>query len=218
MQMETLEEVSSARRYAYAAFQRLVGDKPTQELLESLDLDVLHMAFEVVGALPEAAEQVDELVRQLASAPGNLEQVADDYARIFVGPAALPAPPWESVYRDKKRVLMTATTLSVREFYRAYGYEAHHRLHVPDDHLAIELDFLAALAQEALDACAVQDGEGAESAFEAGSAFLNAHLALWVADFAADLRERDGSPFYCAVAVALCAFVAADRDAEQGFA
>ncbi len=47
-------------------------------------------------------------------------------------------------------------------------------------------------------------------AFDAGSSFLKAHLSLWVEDFAADLSERDGSTFYCAVAHALCAFVRAD--------
>lgn len=211
MQTETLQELASARRYAYAAFQRLTGDAPTRELFDSLDLDVLRMAFEVVGALPGANEQVDTLVVQLEGAVGKLSQVADEYARIFVGPAALPAPPWESVYRDNKRMLMTATTLSVREHYRAFGYEARKLLHVPDDHLAIELDFLAALAQEALDACAAGEVEEAESAFAAGGAFLRAHLALWVNDFSADLRTRDGSTFYCAIADALCAFVAADQ-------
>lgn len=210
MQIEELEEIASARRYAYAAFQRLMGDKPTQELFELLDLDVLRMAFEVVGALPEASAQVDALVDQLEAAPGNLDQVASEYARIFVGPTALPAPPWESVYRDKKRLLMTATTLSVREYYKACGYEAQLRQHVPDDHLAIELDFLAALAQETLDACAAGDEEVAQRTFDTGTAFAKAHLALWAGNFAADLRDRDGSCFYCALADALASFVSVD--------
>lgn len=211
MQMETIAELSSARRYVYATFQRLTGDKPSRELIDALDLDVLRMSFEVAGVQPAEAGRIDSLVEQLKDAPLNLDQLADDYARVFVGPAALPAPPWESVYRDKKRLLMTATTLSVREYYRAYGYEAQQRLHVPDDHLAIELDFLAALAQEALDACAVGDAESAELALQAGSTFLDSHLALWAPDFTADLREHDGSPFYCAVAEALCSFIEADR-------
>lgn len=211
MQIETLEELASARRYAYAAFQRLMGNKPTLELLETLDCDVLRMAFEVAGALPAAEIQVNRLLEQLNAAPDALGKVNDDYARIFVGPAALPAPPWESVYRDRKRMLMTVTTLSVREYYRAYGYEAQQYLHVPDDHLALELDFLSALAQEALDARAAGNEDAAQQAFEAGTSFLNAHLALWIDGFAADLREHDGSPFYCAAADALAAFVAADR-------
>nr|AHF24850.1 anaerobic dehydrogenase [uncultured bacterium Contig1491] len=210
VRMETLDEILSARRYAYAAFQRLTGDKPSKELFGSLDLDVLRMAFEVAGVLPEDGDLVDALVEQLQAAAGDLDRIADDYARIFVGPAALPAPPWESVYRDNKRLLMTATTLSVREYYRAYGYEAKERLHVPDDHLAIELDFLASLAQEALDACAAGSEEDARQLFEAGSTFASTHLSHWVGDFAADLRDHDGSRFYCAIANALAAFVSAD--------
>lgn len=169
------------------------------------------MAFEVAGALPEARSQLDALVMQLAAAPSNLDAVAGDYARIFVGPAALPAPPWESVYRGKKRMIMTETTLSVREFYRACGYEAKQYRHVPDDHVAIELDFLAALAQETLDACASGDGGAAQRAFDASTSFLDAHLGTWVSEFAADLHERAGSPFYCVVADALATFVACDK-------
>lgn len=207
---EELQELASARRYAYAAFQRLMGDAPTGELFAAIDAEVLSMAFDVVGSLPEGQDQVDNLLEQLACAPDDLDRVSGEYARIFVGPAALPAPAWESVYRGKKRLLMTATTLSVREFYRACGYEARQYQHVPDDHLAIELDFLAALAQDALDALEAGDAEGAQDAFDAGTSFLESHLSIWVDDFASELRERDGSPFYCAVADALCAFVRSD--------
>ena len=105
---------------------------------------------------------------------------------------------------------MNATTLSVREFYRTCGYEAQEYRHVPDDHLAIELDFLAALAQDALDACDAGDAQRAQDAFDAGTSFLKSHLSQWVGEFASDLRERDGSPFYCAVADAIVAFVQAD--------
>ena len=185
-------------------------DACVMRAIEWGDIDELRMAFEVVGALPDAGAKVDALVEQLLAAPDDLDRIADDYARIFVGPAALPAPPWESVYRDNKRLLMTATTLSVREYYRAYGYEAKQRFHVPDDHLAIELDFLASLAQEALDACAAGNEEDAQHLFEAGSTFASTHLARWVGGFATDLRDHDGSRFYCAIADALAIFVSAD--------
>ena len=210
MTIEELQELASARHYAYAAFQRLVGDAPTVELLSVLDTDVLRMAFEAAGCLPAAQSEFDALAEQLECAEGDLERAAEDYARIFVGPAALPAPAWESVYRGNKRMLMTATTLSVREFYHACGYEAqaHHR--VPDDHLAIELDFLSALAQDALDACAADEGERACDLLDAGTSFLKAHLALWIEPFASELHDKSGSPFYRAVADALSAFVSGD--------
>ncbi|MCR5583272.1 MAG: molecular chaperone TorD family protein [Eggerthellaceae bacterium] len=211
--IEKIKELASARRYAYIAFQRLVGNEPSCELIETLDCDVLRMAFAIAGALPNASDEVEALVRELSAACARIESVKSDYARIFVGPAALPAPPWESVYRGKKRLLMTTSTLSVREYYRACGYEAQCLRHVPDDHLALELDFLSALAQEALDACDVGDEQSARNALQSGQTFLKAHLALWVGEFASDLREHDGSSFYCAIADALAAFVEADCEA-----
>lgn len=213
MRIEELEERASARRYVYALFQRLTGDKPSSELFEALDCDILRMAYDIVGVSGDAAPTLEALIAELEGAPGKLGQLEEEYDRIFVGPFSLPAPPWESVYRDRKRLLMTATTLSVREYYRACGYEAQCFQHVPDDHLAIELDFLSSLSQEALDACTAGNQEGAEQAFAAATGFLNTHLALWIDDFTAELHKQDDSAFYDAIASALAAFIACDKRA-----
>ena len=221
-------ELLSALHYVYSVFQRIMGDVPTLELFNAIDVPLLSEAFEIVGV---SASDVQPFLDMLADPALDVDTLARDYARIFVGPSALPAPPWESVYRDRKRVVMTATTLAVRDAYRAQGFIPARYPHVPDDHLALELDFMAALAGEALQAAQAEDmpvendasgvvgsdaqgdvdGSRCRELVSVANRFCADHLGVWVADFARDVSERDGSAFYSAAAWALAAFVAADK-------
>ena len=66
------------------------------------------------------------------------------FNRLFIGPAALEAPPFSSVYLDAQSLVMGKTTLDVREMYAALGLESPWKNRLPDDHISLELD--AALA------------------------------------------------------------------------
>ncbi|WP_080802780.1 TorD/DmsD family molecular chaperone [Arabiibacter massiliensis] len=204
-------EFLSARRFAYRMFQRLLGDEPAPELLAAIDVEVARAAFEVMGG-PLAEGKGEELCALIADADGDAEVLASEYVRLFVGPAALPAAPWESVYRDSQRTIMTKTTLDVRNAYRAQGFIPRLYPRVPDDHIALELDFLASLADEAVDACEREDAAGCRAALEASGRFAEEHLGTWAGAFACDMREKGDSAFYAAVADALASFVAADAE------
>jgi len=212
MSLEQELDYLAARQYAYAVFQRLLGDRPTEELLNALDLDVLTEALEIVGVDEPA---VATLCALLEAAPGQLAELDDEYARVFVGPKALPAPPWESVYAGKRRLIMTEDTLAVRNAYRAQGFEPALGRRVPDDHIAIELDFMANLALRAFEAA--QQGKAVEcaEALDASRAFLAEHLTQWTGDFIADLEAHAESAFYAGVAQAASTFCAADLKALE---
>lgn len=208
--MELDLDFLAARRFAYAAFQRLLGDRPTLELFNALDIDVLSEALAIVGVAHDESETLRAL---LNGASAKIDALETEYARIFVGPSALPAPPWESVYAGKRRLVMTEDTLAVRNAYREQGFEPALGRRVPDDHIAIELDFLANLAARALDAA--QQGKTAEhaEALDASEAFLANHLTQWVGDFILDLDAHAESEFYTGIATAVRAFAAADLEA-----
>ena len=72
------------------------------------------------------------------------QEVEFAFNRLFVGPAALEAPPFSSVYLDGQSLVMSKTTLDVREMYGALGLESPWKNQLPDDHISLELD--AALA------------------------------------------------------------------------
>ncbi|QGY40462.1 cytoplasmic chaperone TorD family protein [Pseudodesulfovibrio cashew] len=109
-------------------------------------------------------------------------EVEYDFNRLFVGPAAIPAPPYASAYAEKPQ-LMGKATLEVREAYRALGLEVPDMNATPDDHLAFELDAVTALGCE-------KDADEAVERLKAW--FIGEHMNGWIPCFAAAVQEQSG--------------------------
>ncbi len=115
---------------------------------------------------------------QLRSAQDNLAALTADYNRLFVGPGPLLAPPWESAQRSVDRLLFGPPTLEVRAWFARFGLEAPNRGREPDDHLGLELGFLAHLCERAQAVMATDPAALAEL-LRAMNEFLDQHLLLW---------------------------------------
>lgn len=209
MALEHMLDYLAARKYGYLLFQRLFGTEPSSELLDAIDADIAADAFALVLG-DDGAECAAPMLDRLRGRDRDTTALAEEYTRLFVGPAALPAPPWESVYVTKKRIVMQPCTLEVRNAYRAHGFVPARYPHVPDDHVALELDFLEALASSALDAYERDNEELYFESIEGSRLFIAEHLGTWVDGFACDMMEKGRSEFYSCTARTLAAFVAAD--------
>ncbi|NGM16753.1 hypothetical protein GMI70_01790 [Eggerthellaceae bacterium zg-893] len=217
---ESAIEYLSARQYVYLVMQRLFGTDPALDVIEAVETDVLEAALAVLldgsqaeGGLEGAPQR---LVERLASLQEDcsedaLDRLQGEYARCFVGPASLPAPPFESVYVDRRRILMTETTLKVRRTYQASGFEPTLCGRVPDDHVALELDFLAVLARNACECVQAGDEASCIEYLKTSRKFLDDHLGLWAGRFAQAMREKSGSAFYADLASCLERCIAADQ-------
>lgn len=71
---------------------------------------------------------------------------AEDHFRLFSGPDPL-APPWESVWRERDRLLFGEKTAEIAQIYADWGMEIQGEGHNPQDHLGLELGFLAYLME-----------------------------------------------------------------------
>ena len=111
--------------------------------------------------------------------PATLDALACDFNRLFVGPGEMLAAPWESVYRSKLKLTFQEPTLKVRALYERFGLESPAIHREPDDHLALELDFLAALSVLAAEAARGGDAERLATCFETQQALLQEHLLAW---------------------------------------
>lgn len=109
-------------------------------------------------------------------------EVEYDFNRLFVGPAAVPAPPYASAYQTEPS-LMGKPALEVRDAYSVLGLEVPDKNATPDDHLAFELDVVAALG-----AAGIED----ESHDRLQAWFIGEHMSGWVPRFAAAVREQPG--------------------------
>jgi TorA maturation chaperone TorD len=209
---EEFETVLAARQYLYVLYENILGNEPTVEQLQAIDAGAAREALALVRAAAGVGDEDDELASMpflddLEGRVQALDQARSDYTRLFLGPGKVPVPPWESVYATKSRVLFTEETLQVRETYRANGYLPADYPHVADDHLALELDFMAHLAGEALEA-----GPDDRLAYlHTSKQFLNDHLLKWAPSYAADMQAQSREHFYAAVAQSLAGFLQLDR-------
>ncbi|MFU2316727.1 Tat proofreading chaperone DmsD [Rahnella sp. PCH160] len=134
-------------------------------------------------ATPEAKARAAELFAQLDA---SAEDLNDAWQRLFVGPYALPAPPWGSVYLDKESVIFGDSTLALRQWMRVNHIEPHLTQAEPEDHIGLMLMMSAWLAENAPQ----QLGE-----------FLTAHLLPWAGRYFELLGIKAEHPWYEGVAV-----------------
>ncbi len=67
--------------------------------------------------------------------------------RLFIGPYALPSPPWGSVWLDRESVLFGDSTLALRQWMRENGIQFEMQQNEPEDHFGSLLLLAARLAE-----------------------------------------------------------------------
>jgi TorA maturation chaperone TorD len=70
------------------------------------------------------------------------------WQRLFIGPHALPAPPWGSVYLDKEQVLFGESTTQLRRWMQEKGIACQHAAREPEDSMGLMLKLAAWLAEQ----------------------------------------------------------------------
>lgn len=124
-----------------------------------------------------------------------------DYTRLFIGPDRVLAPLWESVYFNDERMVFKEQTMQVRAWYKRFGLAVSDLNHEPDDHLGLELAFLAHLARQALAAIEQQDSAGYERIVAGQRAFLAEHPLKWVRAWCELVTQHAHTDFFRGIAL-----------------
>ncbi|HCH7899821.1 TPA: Tat proofreading chaperone DmsD [Klebsiella oxytoca] len=176
-------------------------------MMQSQDRDAVALSARTLGALFSFApdsEQAAPLVAALRDgswrsqwpyavtvglaalfAREDDEPLPDAWQRLFIGPWALPAPPWGSVWLDKESVLFGDSTLALREWMRATGIALSEQRSEPEDHFGTLLLLAAWLCESAQD--------------EAFNQLLAWHLLPWSGRFLSVFVAEANQPFYQAL-------------------
>jgi TorA maturation chaperone TorD len=176
--------------------------QPRKELVDNIKKLRHHLAT----VCPEAALHVEKMIDEF-EITDTLEPLAVDYARLFVGPYELLAPPYGSVYLDGERQVMGKSTLEVRDKYRKAGLDISSDFRDPPDHISAELEFIYFLVFKEVEALRNSDIETTLNFLEKQRDFLRAHLGVWVFDFAESIEEKAETNFYKNLARATKAFI-----------
>lgn len=149
------------------------------------------------------------VVRALESLDVASGDLSSEHVRLF-GPAGR-VPLTESSWGDAGRLLGKAVALAdVGGFYRAFGLEPATRRPRPEDHLAVELEFMSVLALKEAWARNEDEADGLAVTRAAATKFLADHLGTWVGAWCDALAAQDSPEFYDALAGAIRALVASE--------
>ena len=216
---EAAELLLANRLYLYSLLHKTFGRDPDAELLTLLSAETTVNAFALLseekGDVLDRVGPLLEGVRAKVNDPAIREDVKAEYMHLFVGPDKLVAPPWESVYRGEDAMLFQEVTLEVREIYRGFGLLPEGYPHVADDSLALELAFMAKLAERALEDLHNEDEVGLGRLIESSEEFLSRHLLLWIPKFLERMQKARTQFLYPQLCVVLDAFLKRDRDTLQ---
>lgn len=131
----------------------------------------------------------------------DYKKLKEEYHRLFIGPGHLPAPPWESVYLSKEKIIFDEHTLAVRDFYKKWGVNTKEFKKEPDDHIGFELEFVSILIGKSIDALNENNIIKLKAAMSAQKEFFEKHILLWVEEFADKLFNNTEEKFYKGLAL-----------------
>ncbi|MDR2400529.1 MAG: molecular chaperone TorD family protein [Deferribacteraceae bacterium] len=162
----------------------LLYNEPSAEAIDML------IDEKVLSVLPYASDNEralkgqKELLEWLESSPREdlTLEARTEYMRLLIGIGKSLAPPWGSTYLNDDRLLFTEETLKVRFFYEKYGMKLKEKYSEPDDHIGLELEFLAYLLER---------GER-----EAACTFAAQFLVPWISRWNADMQKHSKTGYY----------------------
>lgn len=153
----------------------------------------------VETVLQELSEEIDQEV---------LDRLAVDYADIYLN-HSLHASPFESVWLDEDHLLQQEPMFQIREWYKRYGLETENWRIRSDDHLVLQLQFIATLLEpESL----LSEKFPLQKRLQDATTFMDEHLLLWLSDFSNLVSQRCSTDFYASVAVLTNAYIQELRD------
>lgn len=147
--------------------------------------------------LDKGYRMLEEYFGSLGSDP--LTDLAVDYAKVFLGAGIATdeaAYPYESVYTSPERLIMQDARDQVLAVYQSKGLNKAETLEIPEDHIALEFEFMAYLCYKTQRALVSQDWATVSKCLKEQQDFLAQHLLNWVPAFCADVAKFADTEFY----------------------
>lgn len=213
---EIQEVILANRIYLYTLTHTLFGGEPNKELLEQLATEHTALAWSLLsteeGDLFEQMSEFTQGLQKKIQEEHFKESVKREYTKLMIGPGRLIAYPWASMYLGKEKMLFLESTVEARRTYKKYGFLPAAYLQVADDHLAIELHFMAKMSERAKEAFEQENLEEMHKVLEGQKDFLKDHLLKWITQYAKDMEKAESALLYAQYAQALEAFLRADLE------
>ncbi len=178
--MQEWLETLIAHELAFGFLASVFYESPSAVFIQRLADDNLFDSWPLESPQPDVAGGLDTL-REFARTwrSDDFPGLKQDYQALFIGPGRLLAVPWESVYLSKDHLLFDTQTMQVRRAYQQFAMPIPWINIEPDDHIGLELRFMAHLCALGLRALEQDDQAALEKVLAECCRFLSAHLLQW---------------------------------------
>lgn len=216
-EQEALTILLANRSYLYRLLQRIFSDEPSMDLLKVVTSTHTREALSLHLGAGGRDEDVyldlfNNLKKDLQCTPEKiLEELTSEYTYLLIGPGEMPAPPWGSVYLSNEERLFQESTLEVRKAYLKYQLLPTNYPREADDHIALELDFMAQLAQNTKEQFSEENIPHAIELVRDQKDFLEKNLVTWINDFAKDMQRSKSHLFYPQMATLTASILEKDK-------
>ena len=143
------------------------------------------------------------------------EELSVEYARLFMGPFELVAPPYGSVYLDGARQVMGDSTVETMKMYEAAGLSMDNEFKELPDHITVELEFMNFLIYKEIEAIEKSDFSTALDFIKTQELFLDKFLKRWVKLFCDKIKEGTDNEFYTSLADCVSIFIGNARPGDD---
>lgn len=206
------QEILKQYMVALQFFSQVLQNSPTKDLLSHITQEGLLNDFQGWECFqlpsgrkfsPFSGLSLNKSIKALVQAyPAGSEddmhglylQLHLDHLRLFSGPTPM-APPWESVWCEKDKLLFGKHTEEVFNFYAAWEVVIENAGHDPEDHLGLELAFALFLLQAMHGGQSVMSDQG-QTPHEALLFFLERHILAWAGLCLKKASKEAESVFY----------------------
>ncbi|MGF7049030.1 TorA maturation chaperone TorD [Paenibacillus sp. DS2015] len=213
MTIESLDESKvclkwiEGRGWGYQLLIDFLGGPPSLSLIAQWR-QYMMMRDEIV--LTEGGQKLQQLLSGIA--PQQLMEVCmteeSEYRRLFDSENSMFPSLCESVYRGLKGEDLANCMMDIHEMYAHHGIVFNKLNHERDDHIVLELEFMAVLVERTLDSKRIHSSH--LELIDSQIQFLDQHLLQWVPLLAEDLSFITRSPLYMEVANVLKEFITDD--------
>jgi TorA maturation chaperone TorD len=136
------------------------------------------------------SNRIQQAIHSISNEPvAALRALEIEYTFLFISAVPhVPAPPYASAYAGQG-TLMGKPAEAATEAYRSAGLEMSPQSDVLPDHVAVELDFLAWLGEQAAAGSQAGQVPGMHGYLETQQKFLKDHVQQWIPEFCLRVKK-----------------------------
>lgn len=144
-----------------------------------------------------------------------LEDLAVEYARLFLGPGRHVSP-HESVHHQREDgqwgQLWGGSTVEVKKFIETAGFRYQTEYKGMPDNISVELEFMEQVTEREAQAWTENDDEAALYCLKIEKRFIEDHLVKWIPQFCEKVKQEAELPFYRDMAILTKHFIEFEKE------